>query len=189
MTGRPILFSSPMVRALLAGTKTQTRRLATSKPTQRMDIGDRLWVREAWRTESGFDSLNPSKISPDPLAIEWLADELQMYSGRYRHSHFMPRWASRLTLTVTDKRAQLLQDISAADSIAEGVKCPNCYAIMAAGGKSACRGMGCFASKDAYRALWNSLHTKAGERWDDNPEVIAVTFDVQRGNIDGGVVK
>ena len=66
MRERPILFSSPMVRALLDGTKTQTRRVVSarhlaqidlsrapcranwSKPMPYGDTGDRLWVRETW---------------------------------------------------------------------------------------------------------------------------------------------
>mgnify|MGYP001597249887 FL=1 len=95
-------------------------------------------------------------------------------------SIFMRRWASRLTLTVTDIRRQPLQDISHEDALSEGVErfridmsTPFPPSIM---------------SDCSYRLgfwnMWNSLHTKAGERWDDNPDVIAVTFTVERWNID-----
>ena len=70
-----------------------------------------------------------------------------------------------------------MQDISAADSIAEGVQCATCEAMKA----SACHGRGCFASIDAYRTLWNSLH--GPDAWDANPWVVALTFIVQHGNI------
>lgn len=50
MTDRPIIFSAPMVRALLDGRKTQTRRIATS-PLRKAEVGDRLWVRETIAAE------------------------------------------------------------------------------------------------------------------------------------------
>ena len=161
MADRPILFSAPMVRALLAGTKTQTRRIIMPQPHEcvtgagvitrsgegqtdewswlsgdlsdldgwsfegdfktRFIPGDRLWVREAWRTESAFDKLKPSEVPSDRLAMEYLADDVRLYSGRYRHARFMPRWASRVTLPVVDVRVEQLQDISEADAIAEGL--------------------------------------------------------------------
>jgi hypothetical protein len=88
----------------------------------------------------------------------------------WRPSLFMPRWASRLTLLVTDVRVERLQDISEADAIAEGW--PNEPGA---------------ALRDAYPIgwyanLWNSLH--GHDAWDANPWVVAVTFAAQRGNID-----
>ncbi len=125
MTDRPIIFSAPMVRALLEGRKTMTRRIAWKplrligeggfgrvgllqdpSPWQRVQPGDRLWVRENWqsdvrnvgrpprdvpRTEpvwfaAGGDPIN----SPGAFAIQ---------ATGWRPSIHMPRWASRLTLT------------------------------------------------------------------------------------------
>lgn len=146
-----------MVRAILADSKTQTRRLATSRPTQRFEIGDRLWVRESFA------------VSGDPGGFAYMADHvgLARFGWSWKPSIHMPRAASRLILTVTDIRTQPLQDIDEADARAEGV-------TMVADRNY----------RDGYAVLWNSLHTKAGGRWDDNPDVIAVTFTVERRNID-----
>jgi hypothetical protein len=172
MTDRPILFSGPMVCALLAGRKTQTRRLATSRPTGRFEIGDRLWVRESILhapASHGFDLTHGMLGTVGYYADgdgEW-RDRAKAGGAKSRPSIHMPRWAARLVLTVTDIRTQPLQDIGEDDARAEGV-------VMVAARNY----------RDGYAVLWNSLHTKAGERWDDNPDVIAVTFTVQRRNID-----
>lgn len=215
MADRPIIFSGPMVRALIAGTKTQTRRIiqnvrpdnciSLKKPsktkagtsTHVMDapkyprllpvpaqIGGRLWVREAIQFDKQMDAIAPAQMSKYEPRV-YLADNhlyepasLMLARGNVRPSIHMPRWASRLTLTVTDVRVQRLQDISAADSIAEGVQCDTCKAMH----HSQCHGKGCFASVAAFRALWNSLH--GPDAWDANPWVVALTFTVHHGNID-----
>jgi len=91
----------------------------------------------------------------------------------WRPSIYMPRWASRLTLLVTDVRVQRLQDISEADAIAEGI-------IPTANSQT----IDCATERpsDGFRALWNSIH--GPEAWDANPWVAAISFDVVRANID-----
>jgi hypothetical protein len=198
MTDRPIIFSALMVRALLDGRKTQTRRVL-GKTRGRVNIfnaeiawadsyvmdpgnaewrarytpyapGDRLYVREAIDKASDRDGVF--------YRADYEAQHGDATGLGWRPSIHMPRWASRLTLTVTEVRVQRLQEISAGDSIAEGVECETCTAM----GQSACHGRGCFASIDAYRTLWNSLH--GPDAWDANPWVVALTFNVKRGNID-----
>jgi len=172
----PILFSAPMVRALLAGTKTQTRRLLKPQPAEdigltlaenpiRFAAGDRLWVREAWRVPAQDDQVKPRDLIPQIAGYE--ADcgtGFISATGRLRPGMFMPRWASRLTLHVTEVRVQRLQDISADDAEAEGVDCSGPVAI------------------NCYRDLWNQING-AGS-WDANPWVVAVSFTVERANID-----
>jgi len=143
MTERPILFSAPMVRAILAGTKTQTRRVV--KPAHKAWIempvthqlgewdkrplpygkpGDRLWVRETWQAVSGNDRARHIMTHPRPdrgwleYAATPRADEP---AYKWRPSIHMPRWASRITLEVTGVRVERLQDISEADALAEGI--------------------------------------------------------------------
>jgi hypothetical protein len=157
-------------------------------------FGDRLYVRESWRCEARYDDLAPRDI-PSSAPIYYAADPDPRDSdpgcaGRYRHGRFMPRWASRLTLTVTEVRVQRLQDISEDDALAEGVEMesadPPFYyvpgiwphsltavGIEEPGGRHAER---------SFAKLWNSLH--GADAWERNDWVAAYTFTVQRGNID-----
>lgn len=151
MKERPISFSAPMVRALLAGTKTQTRRalapdlfISSSGAVVRMksagpattgieqahcpywrEPGDRLWVREAWRTVAEANTLPPRDLTPAHRV--WFESDAphQPAAGRYRPPMFMPRWASRITLEVTEVRVERLQDITRGDAMAEGCPFPN----------------------------------------------------------------
>lgn len=210
MTDRPILFSAPMVRALLDGRKTQTRRVLGGrgevdifKPGVWSDsyvldpgnaewrerytpftIGDRLWVKETWRAHRVHDSIKPSEIERGSR-VWYEADGRDNCDqhGKTRVSIFMPRWASRMTLTVTDVRVERLQDCSEADALAEGVveyeptmEDPAEF--------SAFDGTDVFNNAvSAYRDLWNRINGPAA--WEANPWVVAVSFDVRKGNIDG----
>jgi hypothetical protein len=157
----PIIFSGSMVRALLNGHKTQTRRrawrgdeenLRNLKPTawSRVDIGDRLWVREnfrwsAWDEDGDFwvtyeaDKTRSGCLFPDEGKSQNLMEKLSAKLDRagvpVNQEHYqstealgitpcihMPRWASRLTLVVTGMKIEPLQDISNEDAIAEGVQ-------------------------------------------------------------------
>lgn len=151
-------------------------------------VGDRLYVREAWRTAGWLDGTAPRDLPRNvPMHYEAEpvdADNLPLADGRFRQARHMPRWASRITLTVTDVRVQRLQEISEADAIAEGAE--------------VCRlpGMdgGIMVHTDNpgvsvtpgrwYRQLWDSLNAKRGYGWDTNLWVVAVTFDPVRRNID-----
>ena len=203
MADRPIIFSAPMIRALLDGRKTQTRRLLKAKsgiaPARRVERigahwiaceydrkwpirppytpGDRLWVREAWA---------PNEVPPGgPIyradydgcsacqTINLRTGTLHSLVSRWRSPIHMPRWASRLTMTVTDVRVQQLREISEADAIAEGIP-------PAANSQT----IDCDTPRPsaAFRSLWNSIH--GPEAWDANPWVAAITFTVERRNID-----
>jgi hypothetical protein len=139
-----------MVRAVLNGDKTQTRRIVKDQADMEFDVndptygpywrsyateadgedarvrcpygnpGDRLWIRETWRVSSAHDDLPPSQL-PSGLSVEYLADGPGMLDGKTRPSIHLPRWASRITLEVTGIRVQRLQDFSDADAQAEGI--------------------------------------------------------------------
>lgn len=149
MTDRPILMSAPMIRALLEGRKSQTRRLAwrqnwapgiecehgydacpecdKPKPTiwQKVRPGDRLWVRETWCTERVYDKLPPRDL-PSGASINWRAGSGNLWPltsnlwGRTRQSIHMPRWASRITLEVTATKLGRFHEISESDAEASG---------------------------------------------------------------------
>ena len=215
MTDRPIIFSAPMVRALLDGRKTQTRRALKPQPEYIESSGRWKWSLppKTRRNVTGGSVVTGSRefweYAPNgsfPYAVGDLhrarehcatwggheaiyrADDAVEYGlavsdGKFgakwkaRPSIHMPRWASRLTLTVTDVRVQRLQDISEADAIAEGVIHDSF------GGWRGHEGtIGYPTAIWAYHHLWNSLHGPGA--WDANPWVVALTFTVQRGNID-----
>lgn len=85
----------------------------------------------------------------------------------------MLRWASRLTLVVTDVRVQRVQEISEEDAIAEGVfeSDVNMYPELG-------------TAQHHFQDLWDSLNAKRGFGWSENPWVVATTFTVHKCNID-----
>lgn len=198
---RPILFSGQMVRALLEGRKTQTRRVLKPQPrgdaryagihfasdepdswffnspsgAQKVrlvyDEGDRLWVREAlvlWPGLAEYEGDGKPVVPSGSESREWIAS----YSRAKAPSIHMPRWASRLTLLVSDVRVQRLQDISEEDARAEGVELGRDNALSS-------------NNAVAFMALWESINGKRdGCSWHDNPWVVALTFTVIKANID-----
>lgn len=62
MSDRPIIFSAPMVRAILAGQKTQTRRLV--KP--RLAHPERLYARETWAAPHAYDQDEATSLGVQP---------------------------------------------------------------------------------------------------------------------------
>lgn len=195
MSDKPIIFSAAMVNGLLSGRKTQTRRVLKPQPIADRIVwrgdhwlwysgdgdsgaarvpfapGDRLWCKEAWRCPQAYDDLKPSDLSGEETVRHEAGPVfVPLVGGRYRHARFMPRWASRLTLIVTDVRIQRLQEITAEDATAEGIPWePDALAPYE-------------WSVSRFADLWDSLH--GPDAWGANPWVVALTFDVHRGNID-----
>ena len=233
MTDRPIIFSAHMVRALIAGRKTQTRRIMRLPPAPnklgawepstiggegicdskgrpyperaciwhtrtgqvvvpRFGAGDRLYVREAWRTHRVSDELAPRMLTGEGRVwFEADRDNCDQH-GRLRQGMHMPRWASRLTLIVEEVRVEPLQAITEADAEAEGCVSESAdppfwyvpgimpYSLTGVGAEEP----GGRHAERCYGKLWSLLHTKPGERWEDNPHVVALTFRVEQRNID-----
>jgi hypothetical protein len=188
------MFSGPMVAALLAGTKTQTRRALPGPPDdaslaavrRRFGVpGDRLWVRERFvafghwqvrfnerkkRDEWAFaDITRASGFSwrfdgADPLAKRDAQAEPIWHP---RPALFMPRAAGRILLEVTDVRVERLQAISPDDAIAEGILRSGDGFELAGGGTTTDPVL-------AYRSVWERING-AGS-WDADPWVAVVVF-------------
>lgn len=125
--------------------------------------GDTLWVQEKWATDApDLDTCRRGVESDGPPygPYYWAtATEFDRRSLRWRSPRHMPRWASRITLRVTDVRVERVQDISESDAIAEGVTAP------------------AWGARDAFRSLWDSRNAKRGYGWDTNPWVSVTTFE------------
>lgn len=120
-----ILFSAPMIRALLERRKNNTRRMA--EQWMKVKAGDRLWVRQSYQLETLLEDIPAGMMTNSKDPVRYCADGFVRGEpiddfGRTRPSIHMPRWASRITLEATeDARREPLRDISEADSIAEGI--------------------------------------------------------------------
>jgi hypothetical protein len=182
--GRSILFSGPMVRALLAGTKTQTRRALRSHEDGARNRfgqpGERLWVREAFFAFGRWDT----RFNAGKGRDEWYFTDMTLASGfsyRYeaddgpgadlharrdagaapawhkRNALFMPRVAGRIVLEIVSVRVERLQEISADDALAEGI-------VLEEGQTPV----------QAYRAVWERINGEGS--WAANPLVWVVEF-------------
>jgi hypothetical protein len=205
MRERPILFSAEMIRALLDGRKTQTRRTVNLNVAGRIEkggrqwrvedgsaviacpygvIGDELWVREtcvADELESGQrgvryladDAFLPIEYRGEQGEAEalWInlshyrADAAGVATGKPVPSIHMPRWASRISLRITDVRVERLNDISNEDAAAEGWPGPDAENSIASSYPIAW-----------YWHLWDKING-AGS-YDLNPWIWAISFEV-----------
>jgi hypothetical protein len=246
-----ILFQGPLVRALRAGTKTQTRRLVKLREFQPSDTkgydwtwrdrrglwqdvatarlleqhcpygkpGDRLWVRETWSQcarsvypcppcwyRADYGKYDDPALEQRDHDLGCTGNQANCFAcvaereGKFvwRPSIFMPRWASRITLEVTEVRVQRLQDISEDDAKAEGVSPPSYAETWLCIPRGTGGPYEMFVEPDAeqraelehvkhqparpmwsaqaeFRLLWNKIN---GERasWESNPWVWCVSF-------------
>ena len=160
--------------------------------------GMRLWVRETWcpaysengpvlltRADFGrrylVDENFPVDYSKFPAGrspwVSWAADVENGTTGDWKPSIFMPRWASRLTLTVTAVKIERLQDITPTDAMAEGIKnVAGTYGVTGIPSSW-------FATPiESFEAIWSHINGPAS--WGANPFVVAVSFTVHKCNID-----
>lgn len=208
MKEHPILFSAPMVKALLEGRKTQTRRPLNPQPCSdystlesgfyhptevdkngEMYPGDEIFG--AWTDDGEYGWKCPYGQVGDRLWVRetfWVDDAEQtavFYAATDCRSDvplkpliFMPRKFSRITLEITAERVQQVQEISRGDAISEGV--------LPMGGIMDDEPW-CASIKDqepmkypqaAYGRLWDSINSKRGYSWASNPWVWVISFKV-----------
>lgn len=197
----PILFSGAMIRAILEGRKTQTRRIV-KRPSNVSDdaipeplldgnmfwklpdynvgnsqkcpygeVGDRLWVRETWLQ-------SPVSNQYWYRADKGEEDFAAIYNYRWKPSIHMPRAASRITIEIVGIRLERLQDISEQDAIAEGISSidDGGEILYLANSPSSERQTRYSSSVAAFRKLWDSINRDRGYSWDSNPFVWVVEF-------------
>ncbi|MDF0553180.1 hypothetical protein [Kamptonema sp. UHCC 0994] len=158
---RPILFKGEMVRAILGGAKTQTRRIVhlkmTDKPCPYGVAGDTLWVRET------FCEINGKLIYRATAPKDFIKP------GCWQRSIFMPREACRLELKILDTWVEPLNSISEEDAIAEGIVKLQIPTL--------CRRDQVFDNAiEAFKMLWEKING-AGS-WEKNPMVWVIEFEV-----------
>jgi hypothetical protein len=177
----PILFSGSMVRAILEGRKTQTRRLDVDRWTKRK-VGERLWVKETWAYFGGDEYLYQQDQASVAYRATWDLDRCAwtgegmgsptyIPGGKWRPSIFMFRWASRILVELTeDPRKEQLLDISEADAKAEGARPADLVS-----------GRECILNPEVgsyrlhYQSIWDSINSKT-KPWSSNPTVAAIAF-------------
>lgn len=203
MKERPILFKGPLVRAILSGQKTVTRRplkmphgfWETSATGELVPIpancpygkpGDRLWVRETWYCDH-FEVMRGPYLKPDDLDIrEALEDGTLVYGAdglapyeqeqpTWKPSIHMPRWACRILLEITAVRVERLEDLDEDQAQAEGFGDHEfgCSRPCEPDGYPACS-CGSLSYVDSFRRLWESIN--GPQAWAANPWVWVVEF-------------
>lgn len=197
MIERPILFNGEMVRAILDGRKTQTRRPVHKDIASAIvgagenvlyrcplgQAGDRLWVRETfqpfvdaydidcmpnidYQTGKGYKISYPATDGIDEFQDIDSGD----IKSTCKPSIHMPRWASRITLEITDIRVEPVQEIIEDDALAEGCEISGWLPSYSDPDNASCAETKW--ATDHFAELWNSIY----KNWDENPWVWVIEF-------------
>ncbi|HCP3738880.1 TPA: hypothetical protein ODM79_002901 [Escherichia coli] len=180
---RGMIFNDEMVRAILGGNKTQTRRIVEEKFYGRAvaaellakhcpygQPGDRIWVRETYRVHGKATDV-ATLVYRASVRNSWTEQTHRVpvevcnkpVSEKWTPSIHMPRWASRILLEITDVRVERLRDMSEADAKEEGAS-PAMYKIT--------------PPEAVYRVgfgdIWRSIYGQ--DNWLSNPWVWVIEF-------------
>lgn len=225
MKERPILFSGEMVRAILDGRKSMTRRVMKVQPPSdgyslatcisttwpkseegkshwvKVDnsrgfpnivenqgiyfscpygqVGDRLWVKETWvqavTNKGPIDNVVYKADCLDKHGDYWHSVASDINDVKWRSPIFMPRWASRITLEITELRVEKLQEISDEDALMEGVD-KNMRSRFGYVAKDSEEEFNFTQAKSTFKLLWDSINAKKYP-WDSNPYVWVIGFE------------
>ncbi len=159
MKEKPIIFSTEMVKAIIDGRKTQTRR-KLKKMQCMYSKGDFTWVRETWQHTKCLN-INPED---ENYGYVYKADDQpwsDMESWKWKPSIFMPKSATRLWLEIVNINPERLQDISLQDIEAEGL--PSNWKDLYT------------SPLEWFKKLWESINGPGS--WDKNPWVWVITFN------------
>ena len=174
---QPIIFSVDMVKAILDGRKTMTRRVIKPQPVTSDgmiaksvpiwlypsefvqycpygQVGDRLWVRETY-----YPCIDAEQEIRGDCVYKASEHAHLVAEGEWKPSIFMPRWASRITLEITAVRVERLQEIKQTDVDREGISSINIINAI-----------------PKFRELWDSINGKKYP-WSSNPWVWVIKFD------------
>ena len=181
---KPILFNTEMVRAILEGRKTVTRRVVKNKSnctlSEPYQVNDILYVRETWGcyTESWGDAAYfMYRASFPDGATKYINSGVECDLPKWRPSIHMPREAARIFLRVKSVRVERLQDMTREDMLKEGIMnyCENCKAPF---GCDLCSNES--AVEDNFFHIWNSTIKKEEINtygWYANPYVWVIEFE------------
>lgn len=201
MKEHPILYSTPMIQAKLAGRKTQTRRIIKVQPGEQLNpcgsskwywstdpsdlkipyvkcpygqIGDLIWARETWAYAEDEFGNHSSTTNGDCFGKFLYKANGDDNHGRWKPSIHMPKEASRIWERITDIRVERLQDISEKDAIAEGVE------SFKEGNQTLYKHYVsddvCYSAKDSYASLWESINGDGS--WGLNPWCWCITTEI-----------
>lgn len=192
MASKPILFSTPMVKAILDGRKTQTRRVIKDKditnnfdidvdgsvyayidqatgdsypPTAiaRFQVGDILWVRETWGKDENGEYVYRTNYGTTE------DDSFPPSMFKWKPSIHMPREAARIFLKVTNVSVERLQEITVDDCRLEGCCCSDCLQTGPHSPDCKCDTL--------FHNVWNDINAKRGYGWQTNPWVWVYEFE------------
>ena len=153
-----ILFKPDMIKAIVEGRKTVTRRLG-DKP--RYKVGEIVYIKEVWRIINAFAS-SPSDFGIEYLTVthevRWWRDNGNIMSypidEKLRSPLFMPSIYARYFIQVIDARQENLQDITEPDVDAEGLTFERVMGTWKYNGHY-------YDLKElAYAELWDSINKK-----------------------------
>lgn len=202
MKERPILFTGPMVRAILEGRKTVTRRVVKPQPDflgsmvdpntpfKTLDAGlharitcphgqpgDRLWVREAWAADAQVDAIAPRDLSQgEPI---WYPAD---FSARQTGCSMISKGRGRPSIHMPRWASRVLLEITAVrverlqDISEEQALAEGVHGEPCDHARQACSDIGCWGdtAKGAFGFLWEQLNGAGA--WQANPWVWVVEF-------------